>query len=280
MSETEPKVEPSSLHMKLAAILGKVGNIPKTGFNAHHNYNYVQEADVLDALRPQLAEAGISSIVAISTYDVRDCKTAAGTDTRLTTVQGAIVFTDSETRENLIINIVGQGMDAQDKGLPKAITMAVKYGLLKSFLIGTGDDAERVDGPTQAPAARSAAPSPPPAAAAAAPTTTTAPVTERLPWETEEEAAAAAAAAAATPDPAPAPAPAARSQRGSAPGGNLISEAQGRLLYGRAKGLKLTDEQRTLVIQNITGQPEIDAVTWDKMDAILEGYAAMAEHGA
>lgn len=274
--------EASQLHMKLSAILGEVSGIPKSGFNSFHNYAYAQESDVLDSIRPKLAESGISVVVSTDRVEVKEVLQGSKL---LTIIQGTIIFTDSESGEYVHIPIAGNGMDNQDKGLPKAITMAVKYGLMKTFLMGTPDDAEH-DQAEQHQAV--AAPRPPlapapPAAAVAGPSTSGDEATERLPWETEAEAAEYAARAAvpgppiAAPTPAPAPPRRAPAPRAAAGGSaKLISEAQGRLLFGRAKGLGLENEQRDAIILQITGQPNINGVQWDQMDQILEAYAAFA----
>lgn len=247
------EVAGSQLHMKVCAILGKMSGIPKSGYNDFHKYAYIQESDVLDTIRPALAEAGISVMVSIDDVNVMEVMEKSKI---LTTVKGTIFFTDSESNEMLGFNIAGQGMDNQDKGLPKAITMAVKYGLMKTFLLGTPDDAEHNQN-DHAPAARAAAPAP----AAYAPVEgEVAPA--RLPWETPEEAAASRV---------PAPRMPAR-PAGSKP----ISEAQGRLLYGRAKGKGLSDAERDEIILRISGQSKIDGVQWDQMDQILEAYDAFA----
>jgi hypothetical protein len=50
---------------------------------------------------------------------------------------------DGETGETLSWDMYGQGSDSLDKGAFKSTTGAVKYGLLKLFLVPTGDDPER-----------------------------------------------------------------------------------------------------------------------------------------
>lgn len=266
---------PSVLHAKIAAILAQMSGVPKTGWNDFHKYHYIQESDVLDTLRPALAQANISVQVSIEKSETQEV--LQGTKL-LTTVGGWMCFTDADTGEMLQFGICGQGMDNQDKGVPKAITMAVKYGLMKTFLLGTPDDAERDE---QAPnrdalSGRDLPPPVPPVGTALGEVPGPAPraeqITDRLPWETDEEAAAAVAAAAAVPGPAIGGTPAPPSN------GKLISEAQGRLLFGRAKGKGVPDAERDRIIQHLTGQPKIDGVPWDKMDAILEAYESYAAH--
>src|SRR5512146_520959 len=47
---------------KLAAVMGMVGYVPKTGYNDFFRYKYVQESDLVGVIRPLLANAGIMII--------------------------------------------------------------------------------------------------------------------------------------------------------------------------------------------------------------------------
>jgi ERF superfamily len=66
----------------------------------------------------------------------------------------AYTFADVDSGEEIIAKVAGQGLDPGDKAPYKAMTGALKYALLQSFLLATGDDPEdeRLD-------ARSATPS-------------------------------------------------------------------------------------------------------------------------
>jgi len=50
------------------------------------------------------------------------------------------MFADSETGASITVTWIGEAMDGQDKGVNKALTAAVKYGLLKTMLASTGED--------------------------------------------------------------------------------------------------------------------------------------------
>jgi hypothetical protein len=51
-------------------------------------------------------------------------------------------FIDIDTGYSISKLFSGQGIDSEDKGLPKGITSAVKYMLANSFVVETGDDPE------------------------------------------------------------------------------------------------------------------------------------------
>lgn len=142
------------LFAKLARILGEIGRVAKNGRNDHHGYDYVTEADLVEAVRGKLSEAGIAyffSVVEVSTRDVETVIQNKKTESwdripakagAITTVLVEATFADSDSGETFSVQGAGQGQDAGDKGVYKALTGAQKYILMKTFLIATGDDPE------------------------------------------------------------------------------------------------------------------------------------------
>ena len=55
----------------------------------------------------------------------------------------AYTFADVDSDEQLVAKVAGQGLDSGDKAPYKAQTGALKYALLQSFLLATGDDPEK-----------------------------------------------------------------------------------------------------------------------------------------
>ena len=121
------------LHRKLAEVMAEVGRVPKRGRNEFHKYDYATEADIVEAVRDALSSRSVSLVPSVRQV-LRD-----GT---LTTVLMAFQFTDGETGETSTHDWAGTGDDKGDKGLYKAMTGALKYFLLKTFLLPTGDDPE------------------------------------------------------------------------------------------------------------------------------------------
>lgn len=121
------------LHAKLAEVMAEVGRVPKRGRNEFHKYWYATEADIVEAVRGALSSRGVSLIPSI-TEVLRE-----GT---LTTVLMEFQFADGATGETSTHKWAGTGDDKGDKGLYKAMTGALKYFLLKTFLMPTGDDPE------------------------------------------------------------------------------------------------------------------------------------------
>lgn len=127
-----------SIYKKIAQVMANINRIPKRGFNKHHNYDYVLEADLLDNIRPILLEAKLVLFPTI----LEEQRTGD-----FTKVKMEFTLADIETGETIKSVFWGEGQDKQDKGLYKAYTGATKYFLMKTFLIPTGDDPETEEQP-------------------------------------------------------------------------------------------------------------------------------------
>ncbi|MGO9607791.1 MAG: hypothetical protein ACLQAT_31065, partial [Candidatus Binataceae bacterium] len=67
---------------------------------------------------------------------------ARGDAVRMARVVMAYSFSDVDSGEEIVAKVAGQGLDSGDKAPYKAMTGALKYALLQSFLLATGDDPE------------------------------------------------------------------------------------------------------------------------------------------
>jgi hypothetical protein len=132
---------PNGLVRKLAAVLGAITRIPKRGWNDHFKYNFATEQDISDALRHLLAEAGVFVFSSIESIDRRE-NVVNGKTKILTEVRTLHTFIDADSGERFAVKGAGDGEDNSDKGIYKAFTGAMKYFLMKNFLISTGDDPE------------------------------------------------------------------------------------------------------------------------------------------
>lgn len=136
------QVSGEALFRKLAEVMGEIGYVEKRGRNDFHKYDYVTEADLVEAVRAKLAERHVALIPSVQAISERPYKTDRGKESVVTTVTIAFAFVDGETGAMYRTEWAGQGDDPADKGLYKAYTGAVKYFLMKTFLIPTGDDPE------------------------------------------------------------------------------------------------------------------------------------------
>lgn len=147
---TEWSKSAKGLAAKLSEVLGEIKRVPKRGRNKIQSYDFVTESDLADFVRPLLAERKVFLHQSMVDHDMHDLyKTQSGNIMYLTIVTVDFTWVDGETGETLPPQrFMGYGADTGDKGLPKALTAATKYALMKTFLISTGDDPEsdeRVD---------------------------------------------------------------------------------------------------------------------------------------
>jgi ERF superfamily len=124
---------------KLAELVSRVHYVQKSGANTHHKYSYLTEGDLLDAVRPVMAELGLVF------YPHRADVIATSSTSTLITIKYVYRLVDSESGENIDIEVIAQGSDSQDKASYKAATGARKYALRQLVLAATGDDPEEDD---------------------------------------------------------------------------------------------------------------------------------------
>jgi hypothetical protein len=130
-----------NLRQKLAEVRRRIGYVQKRGHNERFNYSYVTAADIAGSVGDLLAELGV---VVIPRLEDISYESAAGRGeaTRMARVVMAYTFADVDSGEEVVAKVAGQGLDPGDKAPYKAMTGALKYALLQSFLLATGDDPE------------------------------------------------------------------------------------------------------------------------------------------
>ncbi len=127
---------------KLAKVMSEIKYIEKRGFNKFNNYKYATESDVAEKVREILSEQSVMMLPDVVEHTTREHTNRKGHIEYIATVKVKFTFIDGETGEELAIHSAGEGQDAGDKAVYKAITGAQKYALMKAFMIPTGDDPE------------------------------------------------------------------------------------------------------------------------------------------
>jgi hypothetical protein len=130
-----------NLRQKLAEVRRRIGYIQKRGHNERFNYSYVTAADIAGSVGDILSELGVVVIPSLEniTYESTPSR---GETARMAQVVMAYTFSDVDSGEEIVAKVAGQGLDTGDKAPYKAMTGALKYALLQSFLLATGDDPE------------------------------------------------------------------------------------------------------------------------------------------
>jgi len=146
--------EKKNVFQLIHAVMGELGTIAKNGEVkiGMTGYNYATEADFVHAVRPLLLKNNLVMIlqdngVANVTPILKDGKE---TGKFLTTTKSIYKIVNiNDPTDFTTVSCGGQGVDAGDKGVYKAITGAKKYALANTFMIATGDDPEKSDGRTK-----------------------------------------------------------------------------------------------------------------------------------
>ena len=150
MSDTPiDKAARAKLYGKISAVTAEVNRIPKNGRNTFHNYTYATESDITDGLRELLAAHGLAFLPPSVISWERDTTADNPKQGPRTRVQMEFAIACCDTGELYTAMVWGEGQDASDKGFYKAYTGAVKYFLMKTFLIATGDDPEQDSQPAR-----------------------------------------------------------------------------------------------------------------------------------
>ena len=143
-SEAESSAAALNLRQKLAQVRREVGYIQKRGKNELHDYSYAMAADIAGAIGDRLAALNV--VLGRRNLSVKREKSQNGQGVE-TVVEVTLdyEFIDGDSDEILSVPSYGEGRDSGDKAPYKALTGALKYALIQTFLIATGDDPRRSD---------------------------------------------------------------------------------------------------------------------------------------
>ena len=147
MNQNKPNacvVEPigkstKNLYQRMLCVMDDIGHIQKKGYNTFHKYKYVTEADIAE----KLSSLMVSHRIYMATTVLEKSMQTLGNQ-NLVSVKIKVIFVNvDDTTDKMEAEFYGDGTDKGDKGVYKAITGAVKYALLKTFMISAGDDPEK-----------------------------------------------------------------------------------------------------------------------------------------
>lgn len=130
MSETT-----KNLYQRILAVMEELDYVQKEAKKNGLQYSFVSHDAVTAKIHPLLVKHGIAMLPSVQEFKQDGNRTEA-------TVEVAFVNVDDPT-QTLSRTFFGYGIDSQDKGPGKAMSYAVKYAMLKTFCLETGDDPER-----------------------------------------------------------------------------------------------------------------------------------------
>lgn len=124
-----------NIYQRIIEVMKEVKYVQKSDKKVNGQYSFVTHDAVSAALHDPMAKNGI-----VMTSTILELTQ----DGNRTTAKIEISFINCDQPTDRV-NIVyyGYGIDPQDKGIGKAISYAIKYALLKTFCLETGDDVER-----------------------------------------------------------------------------------------------------------------------------------------
>lgn len=133
----EIEVKPS-IFEALAAVMGEVQAVGKTGHNAQQGYNFRGIDAVINAVGPVFRKHGVVPVPHKSEAKYRDVQTSTGKPSRECTVSVTYRFY-GPAGDYIDAEVPGESMDFGDKGAPKAMSVAYRIALLQTLCIPTHD---------------------------------------------------------------------------------------------------------------------------------------------
>ena len=125
---------------KLRKALKEKGVLVRKGQNDYDNYKYFSEAQYKELFTELLAENELELKFTELDYTTFE-GSAKQSNGRMPKLRFSLI--DCETGFYEETDITGEGMDKGDKAGYKAYTGALKYYLANTFMVATGDDAEK-----------------------------------------------------------------------------------------------------------------------------------------
>ena len=121
-----------NIFQRMIAVMKEVEYIQKGDKKVNNQYTYVSHDQVTGRLHKPCAENGIVVISTMDSHEIQNTMTVCTVTTK---------FVNADNPEDhTSVTSVGYGIDRGDKGAGKAMSYAIKYNLLKAFMLETGDD--------------------------------------------------------------------------------------------------------------------------------------------
>lgn len=146
MSQTS-KTELPAIYPALIKANKTIGAIAKNNANQQQHFMFRGVDDVYNELHPILAEYGIVIVPEVVNYEISEKRTRK-TDNNGGSYESVSLYTRATIRHHftaedgshVTTTVVGEAMDNGDKGMNKAMSIALKYALFQLFTIPTKED--------------------------------------------------------------------------------------------------------------------------------------------
>jgi len=141
----------STLYAKMARVMAATSYIEKDGKNPHFGYRYATDSAVYNTIRQQLAENNLAVFASMVDVVQTEMAKEGGKKGWHTLAKFEFTIADGDSGEKFTCSWQAEADDQQDKGVNKCATAALKYWLLKTFVIPTGDDPDADEPPRHVP---------------------------------------------------------------------------------------------------------------------------------
>lgn len=135
----------ASLARKKAAIMGDLQKFAKDKKNAKQGYGYASAETIFDTIRGLMNQHGLVLFTSAVSGNQEHFESKGGTPGLHTTVQYRMLWVDTDTGATVEDYWLSEGDDYQDKGYSKCATLALKYYLLTTFIVSSGDASDDPD---------------------------------------------------------------------------------------------------------------------------------------
>lgn len=142
MMTPETTINKSTLFANMAKVMGDITRIPKSGkVDYTHNgrrtkYEYANESDIADLIRPLMAKHNLAFFCSMNSV------TPAGNKTRVTF---EMTIACGESGASITSTWYGEQGGADDKSINAATTSAIRYFLMKTFCVSSGDPRDDIE---------------------------------------------------------------------------------------------------------------------------------------
>ncbi len=127
------------IYQRIANINKKINAIGKKSKNISQNFMFRGIDDIMNELHSLFVEEEVFILQNVKEYDIKEVNTRSGGVLTYTRAKIDFIYTTIDGSSIMTSN-VGEAMDTGDKGMNKAMSIALKYSLLQLFLIPTKEE--------------------------------------------------------------------------------------------------------------------------------------------
>lgn len=129
-------METKKIYGAIAGIMADVGAIGKDSVNEQQRFKYRGIDAVMNALQPAFIKHGVFVYPEILEHTREERDNAKGTHLIYSVIKVAYHFTAMDGSD-VVVTVIGEGMDTGDKATNKALSIAFKYACFQLFCIPT-----------------------------------------------------------------------------------------------------------------------------------------------